>query len=268
MILEVRDLSVSFSGSHRFAAQQIHFRIPERSWVSLVGESGSGKSVTALSICRLITPHETKGSIFFYSEDKKQVDLLSASLPDLQEIRGREIAYIFQDPTSSLNPLIRVGRQVNEVMLTHFDCTEKIASQKTKALLSTMQIRDVDRVFASFPHELSGGIQQRVMIAMALALEPRLLIADEPTTALDAVTEAEIMGLLSGIYRQRQLSILFITHNLSLATAFSEEIVVMREGKIVELLEKKNRFKPNEAYTKKLFSVRLTNLKPKSLIEV
>ncbi len=268
MILEIRDLSVSFSDRNRLAVHRVGFEIPERAWVSLVGESGSGKSVTALSICRLISPRQTKGSIFFYSREKKQTNLLLAPETDLQKIRGQEIAYIFQDPSSSLNPLIRVGRQVSEVMLAHFDETQNAASQKTKALFSAMQIRDVDRVFTSFPHELSGGVKQRIMIAMALALEPRLLIADEPTTDLDAVTESEIMGLFSKIYRERQLAILFITHNLSLATAFSEKIIVMREGETVESLEKKNGFEPTQAYTKKLFRGQLTNVKPKSLIEI
>lgn len=256
MILEIKNLSVQFL---KPVVNGVSLSVEEGSWTSLVGESGSGKTVTALSICRLLKARRFEGEINFYSKKGERTNL--AALPEsaLEKIRGKEIAYVFQDPASSLNPLMRVGEQIKETSLT---------TQKAKEALASVSIRDVDRVYSSFPHELSGGMKQRVMIAMALAGGPRLLIADEPTTALDSSTEKEIMELLLRAKRENSLSILFITHNLELATRFSEKIVVMREGKITELLEKRDGFAAKESYTKKLFRAQLTNAMPKSMIEI
>ena len=265
MLLEVKNLNISFS---KPVVTDLSFSVARGSWTSIVGESGSGKTLTALSICRLIRPRDLRGEIYFYSEKGEAINLMKLPEPQLSKIRGKEIAYVFQDPASSLNPLIRVGEQVKEAYLAHANEAEHSGVQKTKEMLESVHIRDVDRVYASYPHELSGGMKQRTMIAMALIGRVRLLIADEPTTALDASTEKEIINLLLKINREQSLSILFITHNLALAAAVSKKIYVMREGRIVEALDKENGFQPQEAYTKKLFSAQLTHAKPKSIIEV
>ena len=265
MLLEVKNLNVSFSTP---VVKDVNFCVKEGSWTTIVGESGSGKTISALSICRLLKPRHIQGEIIFYSKKNEATDLLRLPETELVKIRGKEIATIFQDPASSLNPLMRIGRQIQEAYQAHVEVEERSAVQKTKEALASLRIRDVQRVFASYPHELSGGMKQRVMIAMALISNPKLLIADEPTTALDASTEKEIVELLLQIKQERALSILFITHNLTLALAHSENIYVMREGRIVEALDKENGFRPQEAYTKRLFSAQLTHAKPKSIIEV
>lgn len=275
MILEIKNLSVSFlnpsevSGPLVRAVREASIHLEEGSFTSLVGESGSGKSVTALSICRLTSPHEISGEIYFYSRKGPQ-NLLGLSAPGLLDVRGCQIAYVFQDPASSLNPVMRVGEQIKEAYETHFKITGAAARKKTLEVLEAVRIKDAGRVYHSFPHQLSGGMKQRAMIAMALISEPRLLIADEPTTALDVSTEAEIMDLLLDLQRRRSVTVLFITHNLSLAASASQFIYVMEKGRVVEGMKKEtDGFHPRELYTKKLFSAQLgEHIKPKSLIEI
>jgi microcin C transport system ATP-binding protein len=270
MMLEVRDLSVLFKndGKETLAADKVHLSVAEGSWTAIVGESGSGKSVTALSVCGLIRPDEVSGEIF-WNDGKETKNLMGSSEEELRRIRGRQITYIFQDPVSSLNPVIKVGEQIAEAYLTHFAAGPREARKRVMDRLAAVRISDTERVYESYPHELSGGMNQRVMIAMALMGDPRLLIADEPTTALDVTTESEILELLSSIRRERSLTILFITHNLALAASYADAIHVMKEGRVIECLKMQaGRFTVKEAYTRKLFSAGVLSLVPKSLIEV
>ncbi len=274
-ILEIRDLEIIFSGRERQAHQLIRavdkasFSIGNNSFVSVVGESGSGKTVTALAIGGLIKAHEIKGHIFYQYKDQVRIDLLGISEKKLQKIRGKEIAYIFQDPARALNPVLRIGDQIAEAYRVHFEASEFEAKKKVLDYLTAVKIKECERVYCSFPHELSGGMKQRAMIAMTLILEPRILIADEPTTALDSVTESEIMTLLTDSKKSKGFSVLFITHDLALAVKFSDHIYVMQKGRIAEqMAEEGGQFKAKEAYTKKLFNAQLAGLKPKSFIEV
>ena len=274
-MLEIKDLTVSFhdpagpNGADAAAVNGVSLSVAKQSFTSIVGESGSGKTVTALSVTRLLKPHLISGMINYKPGDSQSLDLLKIPQSDLLRIRGREIAYIFQDPASSLNPVMKIGEQMTECCRVHFASGNKLAIKESLEYLSAVRMRDPERVFRSFPHELSGGMRQRVMIAMALIMRPRLLIADEPTTALDVTTEAEIMELLMSFRRQKKLTILFITHNLSLAASFSDEIHVMQKGRVIECLKKDvSGFKAKEAYTRKLFNAQLFGSKPKTLIEV
>ena len=188
---------------------------------------------------------------------------------ELRQIRGKDIGYVFQDPVSSLNPVISIGDQISEAFLAHFSASRAEAAKRAKDFLAAVKIKDVDRVFHSFPHELSGGMNQRAMIAMVLIGNPKLLIADEPTTALDVSVEAEILRLLLEVQKEKTLSLLFITHNLGLAAAHAETIFVMQKGCVVEHLKKQNgRFELKENYTKKLFHAGLYASQPKSFINV
>ena len=275
IILEIKILSVEFLNTgtqiHETfrAVDKVNLVVREGVITSLVGESGSGKSVTALSICGLLKPYRRDGEIYFYPREGPRINLLSASEKEILNIRGKEISYIFQDPASSLNPVMRVGDQVREAYLAHFESSSGMGEKRAKEMLEAAKIKDVNRVYHSFPHELSGGMKQRAMIAMALISGPRLLIADEPTTALDVMTEAEIMELLGTIQKERRLAVLFITHNLSLAAAFSKSIYVMEKGRVAEHLERgESGFSPAQAYTKKLFSAHFHHTTPKSLIGV
>lgn len=271
-ILEIKDLHVDFEASleertiKTKAVCGTSLSVRKASFTSIVGESGSGKSVTVLSICRLLLGGTVQGTIDFYAPQK--TNLLDLSNEAMRKIRGRKIAYIFQDPSSSLNPVWRVGPQIDEAYKAHFDVTSGQARTKSIELLEALRIREAERVYRSYPHELSGGMRQRAMIAMSLISEPELLIADEPTTALDAVTEIEIMKLILDVRKERNLTVLFITHDLSLAAAHSDVIHVMQEGRVLESMEKKaGLFEAKKEYSKRLFKARLTNLAPKTFIE-
>lgn len=265
-ILELRNLSIFFkeqNGKVFQAVTNLDLDIRRGSFSSLVGQTGSGKTVTSLAICRLLNAFNIEGEILCDG-----MDLLKISPRELLKVRGRRIAYIFQDPTASLNPVIKVGAQIEEAYLAHFEAGPREARQKTLELLSAVRIADPERVHDSFPHELSGGMKQRAMIAMALILEPELLIADEPTAALDPATASEVMELLSGL-RAKSLTIFFITHHLRLASKYSDSIAVMKAGRVVErMIKGPAGFVPQEAYTKKLFNADLVGLKPKTFIEV
>jgi ABC-type dipeptide/oligopeptide/nickel transport system ATPase component len=193
--------------------------------------------------------------------------LLRLPEADLRAIRGGEISYVFQDPASSFNPLLTVGEQVGEAFRTHRGGSPAEVRQKALRGLEEARIRDAERVYRSYPHELSGGLKQRAMIAMALIAGPRLLVADEPTTALDVTTEAEILELLAEIRREKALTVLFITHDLPLAAAYAGRIVVMEKGRVVECMDKDGGgFRPGNAYTKRLFGVDLARSVPKQRI--
>jgi microcin C transport system ATP-binding protein len=254
-LLSVRDLSVDFrqGGGVTHAVRNVSFDIGERETVALVGESGSGKSVTALSVLKLLpypSAHHPSGSILF-----KGQELLHADEKTLRQVRGDRISMIFQEPMSSLNPLHRVETQIGEILEVHRGMSGQAARKRTLELLDQVGIRDPEERLASFPHQLSGGQRQRVMIAMSLANEPDLLIADEPTTALDVTVQAQILELLAELKRTRRMSMLFITHDLGIVRKIADRVCVMTEGEIVETGPTERIFtEPRHRYTKHLLA--------------
>jgi microcin C transport system ATP-binding protein len=233
-LLQVRDLSVAFhqpSGTS-VAVDQISFEIKRGECVALVGESGSGKSVSALSVLKLLpypTASHPSGTIYF-----KGQDLLAMSEREIRGIRGNDISIIFQEPMTSLNPLHTIESQISEIMQLHGGARGSKARTRTLELLRQVGIPEPETRLASYPHQLSGGQRQRVMIAMALANEPDLLIADEPTTALDVTVQAQILALLAEIRTRLGMSLLFITHDLGIVRRIADRVCVMNNGKIVE----------------------------------
>ena len=233
-LLSVRDLSVAFSagGHETLAVDRVSFDIGKSETVALVGESGSGKSVTALSILKLLpypAASHPSGSIAF-----KGRDLLPLSERNMRRVRGDDITIVFQEPMTSLNPLHTIEKQIGEILLLHRGLTGAAARARTIEVLTQVGIPDPQSRLGSYPHQLSGGQRQRVMIAMALANEPNLLIADEPTTALDVTVQAQIIELLQDIQRRLGMSLLFITHDLGIVRKIAQKVCVMKEGKIVE----------------------------------
>ena len=273
-ILEIRDLSVLFHKKGEIssftAVNSLSFSFERGSFVSLGGESGSGKTVTALSVLRLLPSALIRGQIHYRGKsDGSSEDVLKLSQKEMTMIRGRRIAAIFQDPGAALNPVMKVGEQVEEAYRAHFNSDKNSAKKKTLDLLAAVRIKETQRVYESFPHELSGGMKQRAMIAMALVMEPELLICDEPTASLDPDTALEIMDLLANAQKQRGLTIFFITHHISLAAGFSDALLVMKSGRLLETLNKgPEGFVPKEEYTRKLFRADLSGLTPKTRIEV
>ncbi|UFS74021.1 ABC transporter ATP-binding protein [Tardiphaga sp. 37S4] len=233
-LLDVRDLSVAFhhGGNTSVAVDRVSFEIKRGECVALVGESGSGKSVSAMSILRLLpypTASHPSGHIRF-----KGHELLSMSEREIRGIRGNDISIIFQEPMTSLNPLHTIGAQIGEILQLHNGIRGSKARERTLELLTQVGIPDPETRLASYPHQLSGGQRQRVMIAMALANEPDLLIADEPTTALDVTVQAQILALLADIRQRLGMSLLFITHDLGIVRRIADTVCVMNNGKIVE----------------------------------
>ena len=228
-VLSIRDLDISFRGQRRKAVDGISLDILPGERLALVGESGSGKSVTALSILGLADGAETRGSIHYDGRD-----LLTLEEHELQKIRGRDIAMIFQEPMTALNPLRSIGDQIMESLLLHTTLSRPEARTRTIELLSRTGIREPERQVTRYPHQLSGGQRQRAMIAMALACQPKLLIADEPTTALDASIRARIINLLLDLQQEFGMAILVITHDLNLVRRFAQRVAVMKRGRIVE----------------------------------
>ncbi|AKJ26756.1 ABC transporter ATP-binding protein [Caldimonas brevitalea] len=260
MLLSIEDLHVSFrlgrggAEAKRIAAVKgVSFEVPEHTTVALVGESGSGKSVTAMSILNLLPDNaERRGRVQFQGRD-----LLQASLPELQALRGRQIACVFQEPMTSLNPVFTVGRQIVEPLRRHLGLGRREALAKAEHLLHEVGLPDPRRRLSAYPHELSGGQQQRVMIAMALACEPQLLIADEPTTALDVTVQRQILELLARLKEQHRMSMLFISHDLGVVGEIADQVVVMRHGSVRERGPVETIFKaPQDAYTRALLACR------------
>jgi microcin C transport system ATP-binding protein len=254
-LLSVRDLSVGFrqSGRDTLAVDRISFDIAKGETVALVGESGSGKSVTALSILKLLpypSAHHPSGEILF-----KGQDLLRAPEPELRKVRGDDIAMVFQEPMSSLNPLHTIERQVGEILRIHRGLGTSAARARVLELLDQVGIPNAHERLDAYPHQLSGGQRQRVMIAMALANEPDLLIADEPTTALDVTVQAQILKLLEDLQSRLGMAMLFITHDLGIVKKFADRVCVMTQGKIVEHGATARVFEaPEHAYTRKLLA--------------
>ena len=255
-LLKISNLSVNFKvrKSVFAAVKDFNLTIHENEIVGLVGESGSGKSVTAMSIMRLLPEpkafYGTKSSILFDDHE-----ILQADKNSLRDIRGNKISMIFQEPMTSLNPYHRVGDQIVESIQLNKAQPKNHAVLEAKNLMNLVEIPEIDRRFSAYPHELSGGQRQRIMIAMALANKPQLLIADEPTTALDVTIQAQILDLMTKLKNEVGMSILFITHDLGLIEKFSDSITVMQEGVIVEQGETKSVFNnPQHKYTKKLIN--------------
>ncbi len=252
-LLEVRDLSVSFRtvAESSDAVRNVSFDIHPGETVAIVGESGSGKTVTALSIMQLLpypNAYHPSGSIRYRDEE-----LLGASQDVLQQYRGDRIGMIFQEPQTSLNPLHTISKQISESLIIHRGLTKSEAADRSLELLELVQIRDAPERMNAYPHQLSGGQRQRVMIAMAIANEPGLLIADEPTTALDVTIQAEILKLLRDLQQELGMSMLLISHDLHVVRKLADRICVMREGEFVETGASQQVFgKPRHAYTRML----------------
>lgn len=258
-LLHVENLRVSFKGEDKQyieTVKGISFDIPANTTVALVGESGSGKSVTSLATMGLLPVGQSKiddqSKIIFEGKD-----LLSLSRKDMRKICGKDIAMIFQEPMSSLNPVFTVGNQIAEVLCLHMGLNRKQARQRVLELLKEVGIPSPETKINAYPNQLSGGQQQRVMIAMAIACEPKLLIADEPTTALDVTIQKQIIDLLESLRKRRQMSMLFITHDLALVGEIADKVIVMRHGEIREqgaaeqVLEQ-----PKDVYTRALLYCR------------
>ena len=252
-LLDVKDLTVSFSGKP--VVHGINFSIKAGERVALVGESGSGKTVTALSLLRLVMNAELRGSAIFGQNDT--VDLLSIPEQQLRGIRGQDIAMIFQEPMTALNPLFTVGDQITEVLELKRPLNNTLAgvlpALEAITLIASTGIADPERCAKSYPHQLSGGQRQRAMIAMALACQPKLLLADEPTTALDVSLRLQILELLADLQKQNGMAVLLITHDLNLVRKFADRVIVMENGHIVEQGAVEAVFaNPLHAYTRKL----------------
>ncbi|WMT91074.1 ABC transporter ATP-binding protein [Pelagibacterium sp. H642] len=267
-LLSVRDLDITFRLEDREidTVRGVSFDIAPGETLALVGESGSGKSVTALSVLRLLShpaAFHRRGEIVF-----KGQDLLGADDKTLRKVRGNDISMIFQEPMTSLNPLHTIEKQVSEVLSVHLGMGRTAARRRVLELLDAVGIPDPASRLEAFPHQLSGGQRQRVMIAMALACEPDLLIADEPTTALDVTVQAQILDLLKDVQRRMGMAMLFITHDLGIVRRMADKVCVMRDGEIVERAETAELFgNPQHDYTRQLLSSELAEPPPPPAIE-
>jgi oligopeptide/dipeptide ABC transporter ATP-binding protein len=253
-ILKISNLETCFFTEHGCikAVNGINLSIEQGEIVGLVGESGCGKSTLGFSILRLVPPpgRITKGEIWFNGED-----LMLKNPEEIRKIRGRDISMIFQEPSTSLNPVFTVGNQIMEAILLHQNVSKKEAKKIMIGLLKVVGIPDPERVENFYPLDLSGGMQQRIMIAIAIACKPKLIIADEPTTALDVTTQAQILDLLKGIRKELGTSILYITHNLAVICQFCDKVGIAYAGDIVEFADKNVCFmQPKHPYTIKLFN--------------
>ena len=266
--LEIKNLSVEFDVRGRTvnAVSDVSWNVKKGETLAIVGESGSGKSVSALAILKLIPnpPGKiTSGSIFFEGEN-----IIKTSNTEIRNIRGKKISMIFQEPMTSLNPLMTIGKQISEVLDRHLKLSKKETYQKAKNILDIVQIPDSKRWLNGYPHEMSGGMRQRVMIAMALVCEPTVLIADEPTTALDVTIQAQILGLIKKLQKDIGMSVVFITHDMGVVAEIADRVVVMLGGKKVEEGNVNEIFhNPKHPYTKSLLAVvpRLGSMRGRSL---
>lgn len=285
-LLEVRDLSVAFSTRQGVlrAVDGISFSLRQNCVTALVGESGCGKSVTARSIMRLPYGKEaqsTAEALEFRRRDGSPIDLMKAGEGELRAIRGNEISMIFQEPMSALNPVLSIGRQLEDVLKAHTDLRRRERRTRVHELITEVGIPDPKHFSSLYPHEISGGMRQRAVIAMALAMKPSLIIADEPTTALDVTIQSQIFALLSRLQKESGAAILLISHDLALVKEIADEVLVMYAGRIIESGSTEDIFegalhpyteallkaRPDQASTAPLFSIKgsvpsLINLPP------
>jgi microcin C transport system ATP-binding protein len=249
-LLDVQNLSVGFGAST--VVNDVSFSIGPGEKFALVGESGSGKTVTALSVLRLTQDAQYGGRIMFEGRD-----VLQKSETAMRALRGKDIAMIFQEPMTALNPLYTIGNQIAEVLMLHEGISARVAAQRTVQLLDKTGIPEPVRRALAYPHQLSGGQRQRAMIAMALACRPKLLIADEPTTALDVTIQVQILELLNQLQREENMAVLMITHDLNLVRHFADRVGVMERGRLIETATTDELFaQPREPYTRKLLASR------------
>jgi peptide/nickel transport system ATP-binding protein len=268
-LLDVRNLRVEFPARERnldtpsrsvLAVRDLSFTIAPREVLGLVGESGSGKSVTSLALMRLLPPQaRSSGEVLFNAGAGAQRNLLDSSESEIRSVRGSQISMIFQEPMTALNPVMRVGDQIAEAICAHSSgrgpARTKEAWQRAVAAMNDVAIPDPERRARDYPHQLSGGMRQRVMIAMAIVNRPQLLIADEPTTALDVTIQAQILGLLAELRSKFGLAMLFISHDLAVVSQVADRVAVMYAGSLVELGSKRDIFQaPAHPYTRGLLN--------------
>lgn len=262
ILLEVKNLVTEFKsdGELMKAVNDVSFTLHKGETIGIVGESGSGKSVTSLSIMQLIPNppgYVSGGEILYHSKTKGTVNLRNLDPKEMRSFRGNEIAMIFQEPMTSLNPVYTCGSQVMEAILLHQKISKKEARKKTIKLFEQVQLPDPERVFSVYPHQISGGQKQRVMIAMAMSCNPRILIADEPTTALDVTVQKTILDLMLQLQREQDMGIMFITHDLGVIAELADTVMVMYKGKVVEQGPVLEIFSnPKHPYTKSLLACR------------
>jgi len=262
VLLEVKNLVTEFKsdGELMKAVNDVSFTLHKGETIGIVGESGSGKSVTSLSIMQLIPNPPGRvsgGDILYHSKEKGVVNLRNIPSEEMRSFRGNEIAMIFQEPMTSLNPVYTCGNQVMEAILLHQKITKKEAKKRTLKLFEQVQLPDPERIFNVYPHQISGGQKQRVMIAMAMSCNPRVLIADEPTTALDVTVQKTILDLMLQLQREHEMGIMFITHDLGVIAELADKVMVMYKGKVVEQGPVLEIFSnPKHPYTKSLLACR------------
>lgn len=262
VLLEVKNLVTEFKSEHELikAVDDVSFTLHKGETIGIVGESGSGKSVTSLSIMQLIPNPPGRisgGDILYHSKNKGVVNLRNISSQEMRSLRGNEIAMIFQEPMTSLNPVYTCGSQVMEAILLHQKISKKEAKAKTLSLFEQVQLPEPARIFDAYPHQISGGQKQRVMIAMAMSCNPQVLIADEPTTALDVTVQKTILDLMLKLQREHDMGIMFITHDLGVIAELADKVMVMYQGKVVEQGPVLDIFtNPQHPYTKSLLACR------------
>jgi peptide/nickel transport system ATP-binding protein len=251
-LLHVEDLVVRYRGESgpMLAVRGISFAMGQEK-LAIVGESGSGKSTIGRALLKLLAPST---EVTAKRMDFRGTDLLAADERAMQQIRGRHIAMIMQDPKYSLNPLIPVGRQIAEAFLVHHRASSRVARAKAQELMRAVRIRDPERVYDLYPHQVSGGMGQRVMIAMMLIPEPELLIADEPTSALDVSVRLQVLAILDDLVQSRGLGLIFITHDLTIAQTFCDRVLVVYQGRIVESLAASQLAEAQHPYTRGLLA--------------
>lgn len=261
-LLEIENLSIAFKNKDGFSKgiSDVNLKVAANETLAIVGESGSGKSITALSVLQLLaTPpaQYTSGNIQFHRKNGSVANLFSCSAEEIQNIRGNEIAMIFQEPMTSLNPVYTCGSQVMEALQLHQKLNRKAAKEKTISLFQKVQLPEPEQIFKRYPHQLSGGQKQRVMIAMAMSCNPALLIADEPTTALDVTVQHAILTLMQSLQQETGMGIIFITHDLGLVQDFADRVAVMYQGSLVETSKTEDIFlHPQHPYTRALLACR------------
>jgi peptide/nickel transport system ATP-binding protein len=248
-ILDVQNLRIRYGGSTTEAVRGVSFTLG-RERLGIVGESGSGKSTVGRALLRLL-PGATITAETLRFDD---LDLLSLSEKEMLKVRGRRMSMILQDPKFSLNPIRRVGDQVAETYLRHFKCSRREAHDKAVAMLEAVKIRDAERVFKQYPHEISGGMGQRVMIAMMLLADPDLVIADEPTSALDVTVRLQVLTILDSLVRDRGIGLIMISHDLNLVRNFCDRVLIMYAGKVVETLKAGELDQARHPYTQGLLA--------------